>query len=119
LIGWLDGDLGRKLTSSLKNISAGGALIETDSTTLPSLESLVMFRLVSNATEWVMTARVVGVNKPRAPGPLSFWRKQERTGHQVRLEFMESCPYEFFKASILGFVVEQMGIESISERFGA
>jgi hypothetical protein len=119
LIGWLDGGVGHKFISSLKNISAGGALFETEFQTPPPLETLVMVRLFSNATDWVMRAKVVGVTTPRAPGRFSFRRKQERAGHQVRLEFLESCPYEFFKASISGFVVERMGGEPMSGTFDA
>ena len=93
--------------SSLKNISADGALVETEFETLPPPETLVMFRLVSNVTDWVMRAKVVDVSTPQAPGRFSFRKKPERMGTQVRLAFLESCPYEFFKASISGFVVER------------
>jgi len=72
-----------------------------------------MFRLVSNLTDWVTKAKVVGVTPPPpAPGRFSFRRKPERVGSQVHLAFLESCPYEFFKASISGFVVERMGVKS-------
>jgi hypothetical protein len=106
LIGWLDGGKGHKFTSSLKNISADGALVETEFEPLPPPETPVMFRLVSDVTDWVMRAKVVGVTAPRAPGRFSFRRKREKVGYLVRLAFLESCPYEFFKASISGFVVE-------------
>ena len=115
LIGWVDGDLGRKVTSTLKNISADGALVETDSEVLPAEESFVMIRLVSEVTDWVMKARVVNVTTPKAPGRTFFRKRQKGIGNQLRLAFLESCPYEFFKASILGFVVEK----SASEILGA
>ena len=119
MIGWLDGGKGRKFTSSLKNISADGALVETEFEPLPPPGTLVMFRLVSDVTDWVMRAKVVGVTTPQAPGRFSFRRKPERVRSQVRLAFLESCPYEFFKASISGFVVERMGGEPMSGTFDA
>ena len=50
----------------------------------------------------------------RPPGRFSFRRKQERVWFQVRLAFLESCPYDFFKASISGFVVERVGVKTVS-----
>ncbi len=114
LIGWLDDGQGRKLTSSLTNISTDGAMIETELEPLPPPGTLVMFRLVSDVTDWVMKAKVVSITAPPpAPGRFSFRRKQERTGSKVHLAFLEPCPYDFFKASISGFVVERTGKKSI------
>ena len=109
LISWIDGGAGRKINASLKNVSADGALIETDSETLPGSDSIVMMRLVSHVTDWVIRAKVVGVTTvtPQPPGRFSFRKKPEKAGSQIRLTFMESCPYDFFKASISGFVVER------------
>jgi hypothetical protein len=109
LIGWLDGGKGRKITTSLVNISAHGAMVEAESQPLPPTGTLVMFRLVTDVTDWVMRAEVVDVNTPQAPGRFSFRKKPERLASQLRLVFKEACPYEFFKASIAGFVVEGMG----------
>jgi diguanylate cyclase (GGDEF)-like protein/PAS domain S-box-containing protein len=114
LIGWLEGDKSRKFTASLKNISSHGALIETDLELLPPPGTPVMFRLVSDATDRVMRAKVVVITTPQAPRRFSFRRKQEIMRTQVRLAFMESCPYDFFKASISGFVVERVGVSSSS-----
>jgi diguanylate cyclase (GGDEF)-like protein/PAS domain S-box-containing protein len=107
LIAWLEGDRGCKLTATLKNISADGAMVETEFEPLPPPETPVMLRLVPNVTDWVMRAKIVGVTTPRAPRRFSLRRsrKQERSGSQVHLAFLESCPYEFFKASISGLMV--------------
>jgi diguanylate cyclase (GGDEF)-like protein/PAS domain S-box-containing protein len=115
VLGWLDGCKGCKLPSSLKNISASGALVETEFDNLPLPNTNVMIRLVSNETDWVMRAQVVDVYTPQAPGRFSFRKRPEKVGTQVRLRFLESCPYEFFKASISGFVVQCLGVEPIPE----
>ena len=119
MLGWLDDGVGRKITSSLKNISTGGALVEMTSEAALAPGSLVMIRLVSDVTDRTIKAKVVSVTPPQPPGRFSFRRKQESGGTQVRLAFLESCPYEFFKASISGFVVERVGVEPMSERFDA
>jgi diguanylate cyclase (GGDEF)-like protein/PAS domain S-box-containing protein len=113
VIGWIDNGTSRKITSSLTNISADGALVETELEPSPPPGTVVMFRLVSHLTDWVMNAKVVSVTPPPpAPGRFSFRKKPERTGSQIRLAFQEPCPYELFKASISGFVIERMGAKS-------
>jgi diguanylate cyclase (GGDEF)-like protein/PAS domain S-box-containing protein len=109
LIAWVDADQAHKVTTSLKNISADGAQVETDYEPLPARGTVVLFRLVSHVSDWVVNAKVADVRQPtrRAPRRLFALRKQPETapGTTVHLEFQEPCPYEIFKASIAGFVV--------------
>jgi diguanylate cyclase (GGDEF)-like protein/PAS domain S-box-containing protein len=108
LIAWLDSGKGCKITGSLKNISTDGAMVETEPEPLPRLGDLVMFRLVDEGTDHVMRAKVVGVTTPQAPKRSWFQKKKKETAlFQVHLAFVESCPYDFFKASISGFGVER------------
>jgi EAL domain-containing protein (putative c-di-GMP-specific phosphodiesterase class I) len=106
LIAWVDGDQSHKVTMSLKNISADGAQVETDYQQLPPPGILVRFRLVSEATDWVANAKVVEITQPLAPRRgFSFRKKPEPVVSPIiHLAFQDPCPYEFFKASIAGFV---------------
>jgi hypothetical protein len=105
LIAWVDGDQSHKVTVSLKNISAVGALVETDYEPLPGPETVVLFRLVSNATEHVVSARLAGISRPPLTrGRFSFLKKQApiKPRKRLHLAFLESCTYDFYKASIGG-----------------
>ena len=82
----------------------GGALVEAEPGNLPALDAVILIRLVSDVTEWVMRAKVVGVTTPQAPPRYSLRRKRETFMPQVRLSFLESCPYEFFKAAISAYL---------------
>jgi hypothetical protein len=104
LIAWVDGDRGHKVTASLKNISADGAQAQTDYAPLPQLGTPVLFRLVSDVTDWVVHARVISVSRPRVRRQRFSLRKQpESPWALLHLAFLEPCPYELFKASIAGF----------------
>jgi hypothetical protein len=63
-----------------------------------------------------MRAKVVAITTPRERGRFSLRRRPGRAAAQVRLAFLESCPYDLFKASISGFVVERAGANSLAER---
>jgi diguanylate cyclase (GGDEF)-like protein/PAS domain S-box-containing protein len=108
LIGWVEGGQGHKITTSLKNISSNGAQVATEHEPLPPPGTLVMFRLVSDATDRVMQAKVVRISRPSVPRRRFSLRKQpEPVGFLIHLAFLEPCPYDCFKASISGFVVER------------
>jgi hypothetical protein len=114
LIAWIEGGNACKFTATLKNISADGAMLETEYEPLPPPETSVMLRLACNLTDWVMKAKIVGVTTLWAPARFSFRKKpQERVGSHIRLAFIEPCPYDFFKASITGFVVERARVRSV------
>jgi hypothetical protein len=109
LIAWLDGDSGCKFTATLRDISTDGARVETDFSPLPPPGTLVLVRLGGDASERVMRAKIVDVATPQTSARFSFRRRPERTGARIHLVFLESCPYELFKAAISGFVVERAG----------
>src|SRR3954453_22169572 len=100
----------------LENISAAGALVETDLEPLPPPDTPIMFRLVSNVTDWVMRAKVVGITTCRTERRFPLRSKKGPVRFQLRIAFTEPCPYEFFKASISGFVVERSPAGKVDSR---
>ena len=100
-IEWAGEGVGRAVTSTtLKDLSVGGALVETESGAVPPVGTLVLFRLVDVPDVGAIEAKVVGADPPRPPGRSWFRRKAGRAAWRVRLEFTSPCPYEFFKAAI-------------------
>jgi hypothetical protein len=95
VIGWAVGEEYRTIPATLIDISLGGfsAWVET----FPPRGDAVWLRLDGeNPSPWVKA----GVIEANTTGCL-FWTRK-----RVRLRFLETCPYEFFKAAIEGFTHE-------------
>ena len=95
MIGWSEGEEHRTIAATLIDISMGGfsAWVET----FPPEGGPVWLRLDGETpTPW-LKAKVVAKVK-------SGWFFRSRC--MVRLRFLESCPYDFFKGAIDGFARE-------------
>jgi hypothetical protein len=93
VIGWAEGEEYRTIAATLIDISLGGFFATVES--FPPRGEAVWLRIGgdNNPSPWVK-ASVIEAN---TTGCL-FWTRK-----RVRLRFLESCPYEFFKAAIEGF----------------
>lgn len=81
-IGWWEGEEFRSHPARLVNVSHNGALIVTEARP-PQGTTVGLCLEEPEPTDWV-EARLI----------------ESCGGHQLRLAFLESCPYEFFKAAI-------------------
>jgi hypothetical protein len=95
VIGWGEGE-GRQITAgTLINISLGGCAVQV--TTFPPNEGDVWIRLTAaESTPWIRASVVETIKRGRFGWTRRF----------VRLRFVESCPYDLFKAAIEGFTRE-------------
>lgn len=88
-LGWWEGSEFRVALGLLKDISRGGAAVLAEASP-PAGEPLFIRLNGSRLTEW-LEATAVEVSKNR-------WFR--RVPRQVRLQFADPCPYNFFQAAI-------------------
>lgn len=94
-LGWWEGAEFRTVAGLLKDISRCGAAALAEAA--PPRDAKVMFRLSGALhTEWV-EASVIEVTKNR-------WFR--RVPRQVRMQFLEPCPYHVFQAAIDVLIME-------------
>ncbi|MCA1686438.1 MAG: hypothetical protein LC745_10790 [Planctomycetia bacterium] len=87
-LGWWEEPEFRTCAAALRNLSHGGAMVHV--ALLPPEGSGLWLCLAGTPPgEWVQVSVVTAAG--RAPGP-----------YQVRLMFVESCPYEMFNGAVLG-----------------
>ena len=106
VIGWPEGEEYRTVAATLIDISMGGfsAWVEA----FPPRGGPVWLRLDGeNPSPWVKAYVIETITS----GHL-FWARR-----RVRLRFLESCPYDFFKAAIEGFTREIPYSDEVIEGF--
>jgi hypothetical protein len=92
LVVWSDGDQQQTTSARLIDVSLGGCFANV--TVLPPEEGRVWLQLVGLPSSAPIEARVVAaIQRGRF-----VW-----TRRLLRLEFVEGCPYDVFKAAIEGF----------------
>ena len=106
VLGWPEGEAYRTVEARLIDISMGGfsAWVEV----FPPRGGAVWLRLDGEKPSAWLKAGVVSTIK----NGFSFWARR-----RVRCRFLESCPYEFFKAAIEGFTRDHHSRDALLESF--
>jgi hypothetical protein len=107
VIGWAEGEEYCTIAATLLDISLGGFSASVEA--FPPRGEAVWLRIEgdNSPSPWVR-ASVIEAN---TTGCL-FWTRK-----RIRLRFVESCPYEFFKAAIEGFTRQVGDADEPTEGF--
>ena len=114
-VGFPEHQPSRSLPTFLKDLSLGGALIESPAP-LPD-GTVVLIRMMKSGGAEAVKARVIKVIDRRKSFTTPWWKKRTWL---IRVAFLDGCSYEFFRAAIDGLFLpthSAAGAEVVPEGF--